>query len=282
MISTKGTFVGVDFGGTNIRAARVADGAMVENHNAPTPSCPERMEDTLQALINVTASVLDSRVEGIGVGVPSVVDRERGIVYNVANVPYWEEVPLKALLEERFSLPVRIDNDANCFAIAERYFGEGRETDNFVGLTLGTGLGGGIVQRGRLLADANCGSGEFGHIPYLDKEIEYYCSGSFFMHAYGISGKEMYQRALQGDRVALDAYRKLGAHLSVAVQIVMLAVDPEMIVFGGSVAAAHALFEESLREGLRRFRFPQSVEKLQIRYSQLKHAGVLGAVSLWY
>lgn len=281
-MSMNGTYVGVDFGGTNIRAARVTNGVMVENHNAPTPANPRSLDETLQALINVIASVVSEEVKGIGVGVPSVVDRENGIVYDVANVPYWDEVHLKDILQERFSLPVFINNDANCFAIAERYFGAGQDTENFVGITLGTGLGGGIIQRGRLLEDANCGSGEFGHIPYRDHEVEYYCSGSFFSHVYGITGKEMYQRVLQGDEIALDAYRRLGSHLAEAVKIVVLAVDPEMIVFGGAVATAHRYFEESMELGLADFRFPRAIKKLRICYSGLKHAGVLGAVSLCY
>lgn len=281
-MSMNGTYIGVDFGGTNIRAARVTNGVMVENHNAPTPLNPKGREDTLNALINVIASVMNEDVQGIGIGVPSVVDREKGIVYNVANIPYWDEVPLKEIIGQRFSLPVFINNDANCFAIAERYFGEGKDVQNFVGITLGTGLGGGIIQKGQLLADANCGSGEFGHVPYLEHDIEYYCSGSFFMHVYGISGKEMYQRALQQDKIALGAYERLGRHLSEAIKIIILTVDPAMIVFGGSVAVAHPLFEKSMRAGLADFRFPRSVEKLKICYSQLKHAGVLGAVSLCY
>lgn len=77
----------------------------------------------------------------IGIGVPSVVDREKGIVYNVVNIPHWEEVHLKEILEACFSVPVYVDNDANCFALGERIFGEGKTVDNFVGLTLGTGLG---------------------------------------------------------------------------------------------------------------------------------------------
>lgn len=281
-MSKNGTYIGVDFGGTNIRAARVTNGIIVENHNAPTPLHPRNREETLDALLNVIASVVNHEAEGIGIGVPSVVDKERGVVYNVANIPYWEEVPLKEILEDRFSLPVCINNDANCFAIAERYFGEGQDVENFVGITLGTGLGGGIIQHGCLLEDANGGAGEFGHIPFREHTLEYYCSGSFFMHVYGITGKEMYRRALEDDRIALNAYRKLGYYLSVAVKVIVLTVDPEMIVFGGSVAGAHSLFECGMREGLADFRFPRSMEKLSIRYSRLKHAGVLGAASLCY
>ena len=79
-------------------------------------------------------------------------------------------------------MPVYVDNDANCFALGERIFGEGKTVDNFVGLTLGTGLWGGIIQNGMLLADANCGSGEFGMIPYHGQIMEYFCSGSYFMN----------------------------------------------------------------------------------------------------
>ena len=75
----------------------------------------------------------------IGIGVPSVVDREKGIVYNVVNIPHWEEVHLKEILEARFSVPVYVDNDANCFALGERIFGDGKTVDNFVGLTVGYG-----------------------------------------------------------------------------------------------------------------------------------------------
>ena len=99
---------------------------------------------------------------------------------------------MKEILEACFSVPVYVDNDANCFALGERIFGEGKTVDNFVGLTLGTGLGGGIIQNGKLLADANCGSGEFGMIPYQGQILEYFCSGSYFMNVWGVDGKEMY------------------------------------------------------------------------------------------
>lgn len=273
-------YIGIDLGGTNMRAGRVREGRMVANRVCPTPKEPKDMQETVDALTGLIESVWDEAVEGIGIGVPSVVDRRRGIVYNVRNIAHWAEVPLGELLEARFQVPVTIDNDANCFALGERYFGEGRDCGNFVGLTLGTGLGGGIVQRGRLLADANGGSGEFGEIPYRDDVLEYYCSGSYFKHVWGVDGKTMHERAVGGDPEALDAYRQFGAHLAAAVKIVMLAVDPEMIVFGGSVAADHALFEESLYSHLLPFAYPHSVKKLKIRFSTMEHPGIWGAASL--
>ena len=265
-----------------MRAAKVTDGVIVKQQIMPTPRKAKNCEDTIEALINVIAEVMDADVLAIGIGVPSVVDRRLGIVYNVANIPYWEEVHLKDILTSRFSVPVYVDNDANCFALGERLFGEGQTIPNFVGLTLGTGLGGGIIQQGKLLDDANCGSGEFGEIPYKEHNLEYYCSGSYFMNEWHINGKEMHERAMQNDPIALEAYRQLGLHLSVAVKIVVLTLDPQLLVFGGSVAEAHSLFEASLKEGLKDFPYPNSINRLQIRYSNLQNAGILGAASLCY
>lgn len=278
----KVSYIGVDLGGTNMRAGRVTDGVLSAYQSMPTPKEAKSSQETVEALAKLICSVWDSSVKAIGIGVPSVVDRKRGIVYNVTNIPHWKEVPLKDILEAGFSVPVAIDNDANCFALGERYFGEGRSFDNFVGLTIGTGLGGGIVQRGRLLADANCTSGEFGEIPYKDHVLEYYCSGTYFMNCWGIDGKEMYERAQRNDPDALAAYRDLGVHIAAAIKIVVLTVDPQMIVFGGSVSAAHWLFEESMYENLAGFPFPNSIKNLQIRFSTLENPGIWGAVSLCY
>ncbi len=281
-VETKDAYIGVDLGGTNMRAGRIAGDRLVAQGSAPTPKGTVGREETLEALIGLIRSVWDESVAAIGIGVPSVVDRERGIVYNVVNIPHWEEVRLGEILEDRFSVPVFVDNDANCFALGERIFGDGKEVDNFVGLTLGTGLGGGIIQKGKLLSDANCGSGEFGMIPYQGQVLEYFCSGSYFMNVWGVDGKEMYSRAMRKDERALEAYRQLGIHVAAAIKIVVLTVDPEMIIFGGSVAAAHELFEESMREELKDFAYPNSMRKLKIRFSRLEYPGLFGAASLCY
>ncbi|MGM9797976.1 MAG: ROK family protein [Parabacteroides sp.] len=274
--------IGVDLGGTNMRAGRIYGQALEAKASFPTPTHAQTQEETIEALIRVIEAVWNDSVEAIGIGVPSVVDRSQGIVYNVVNIPHWEEVPLKAILESRFGVPVLVDNDANCFALGERIFGVGQEYANFVGLTIGTGLGGGIIQQGKLLADANCGSGEFGTLPYKERTLEYYCSGSFFQNVYGVSGKEMSERALRGDAEALAAYRQLGFYVADAIKFVVLTVDPEMIVFGGSVAEAHALFEQSMREGLQDFPYPNSIKRLKICFSTLRHSGLFGAASLCY
>lgn len=275
-------YIGVDLGGTNMRAGRVENDCLVAQASERTPKSPKDTAETIDLLERVIRSVWTPDVSAIGIGVPGLVDRQNGIVYNLVNIPHWDVVPLREILEARFGTRVVIDNDANCFALGERVFGVGRQYENFVGLTLGTGLGGGIIQRGRLLADSNCGSGEFGMMPYRDNILEYYCSGSYFMNIWNVDGKTMYERAQKGDAEALEAYRQLGEHIAAAVKIVMLAVDPEMIVFGGSVAAAHELFEESLWENLRDFAYPNSVKRLRIFFSEMENPAILGAASLCY
>ena len=275
-------YIGVDLGGTNMRAGRVENDCLVAQASERTPKSPKDTAETIDLLERVIRSVWTPEVSAIGIGVPGLVDRQNGVVYNLVNIPHWDVVPLREILEARFGVRVVIDNDANCFALGERVFGVGRQYENFVGLTLGTGLGGGIIQQGRLLADSNCGSGEFGMMPYRDNVLEYYCSGSYFMNVWGVDGKTMYERALKGDAEALEAYRQLGEHIAAAVKIVMLAVDPEMIVFGGSVAAAHALFEKSLWENLRDFAYPNSVKRLRIFFSEMENPAILGAASLCY
>jgi len=275
-------YIGVDLGGTNIRAGRIINDMIEEQNQAKTPKDAKDEWATIESIKEVIRSVMNDQVVAIGIGVPSVVDREKGIVYNVSNIPHWEEVHLKKILEEEFEMPVYLDNDANCFALAERYAGVGRDFEHFVGLTIGTGLGGGIIQQGKLLKDANCGSGEFGELPYKDYNVQYYASGSFFSNVYGIDGGEMFLRAKQQDPEALEAYRQFGKYLGEAIKIIVLTLDPQMIVFGGTVAEAHLFFEEAMNENLQDFLFPTSIKNLRLFFSEIEHPGILGAASLCY
>ncbi len=122
-------------------------------------------------------------------------------------------------MESEFNVPVFIDNDANCFAVGERLYGKGRQYENFVGLAIGTGIGAGIINRGRLLEDSNCGSGEFGEISYKDKRYEDYCSGLFFKNKYNIDGKTLCKKAKNNNRAALKIFEDFGYHLGNAIKL---------------------------------------------------------------
>ena len=271
--------IGIDMGGTTIKGGLIEGEFMVRQVSADTQA-QAGGDITLNILKGVIRQLKNSNTKAIGIGVPSVVDKNKGIVYNVQNIKDWEEVHLKDLLEAEFNIPVYIDNDANCFAYGEKIFGKGRDFRNFVGITLGTGVGGGIIQNNHLLLDSNCGSGEFGEIPYLDSILEDYCGSSFFVRNANMTGYEAAIKAKQGDLEAIRIYEEYGLHLSMLVKIILLIIDPEAIIFGGSIAKSFDLFEKSMYENLTDFPYPNSVDKIQILTSDLHEIGVLGAGAL--
>jgi glucokinase len=192
------------------------------------------------------------------------------------------EVPLKRILEARYKLPVFVNNDANCFAVGEYYFGKGRGVSSMVGLTIGTGLGGGLIINGKLFAGYNCGAGEIGLLPYRDNVLEYYCSGSFFKNVHGLDGLQVFEAAVRGDVQALQLYEELGGHVGQAMKAVMYAYDPELCVLGGSVSQAYAWFRDAMWAEVRTLVYAKSVERIRIEVSDLKNSGILGAAALYY
>ncbi len=275
------SIIGIDLGGTNIKGGVVADSVLGSVQSVPT-CASEGGDVTLGVLKELIRSLLASAPQcgGIGIGVPSVIERRDGIAFNVMNIRGWEEVHLKTILEEEFGLPVFVDNDANCFALGEYRYGKCRGIENFVGITLGTGVGGGIIQHGHLLDDANCGSGEFGELPYLDSRIEDYCASRFFTDRCSRTAFELSQAARQGDLEALDAYRQYGRHLAVLVKMILYVIDPQAIVLGGSISKSFDLFEQSMMENLADFSYPGSLKKLRILISDNNECGILGAAAL--
>jgi glucokinase len=231
-------------------------------------------------IFDVIDDVLDPGVSGVGIGVPSIVDVERGIVFSVENIPSWREVPLKDLLEKRFGVPAYINNDANCFALGEFYFGKGRGTRHMVGLIIGTGIGAGVIANGHLYAGANCGAGEIGAIPYKNHTIEYYASGSAFENIHHTSGNDLFLRASRGDAQALDIFAGHGHEIGHAVMTALYAFDPEMIVLGGSVSRAFAFYEKTMYETLSSFAYQSALKRLKIAVSEEPEVAILGAAGL--
>ncbi|MEA4950201.1 MAG: ROK family protein [Petrimonas sp.] len=273
--------IGIDLGGTTIKGGLIEGQNMVEEEVADTRAA-EGGETTFAVLKDIICKLKTDETRAIGIGVPSVVDRAKGIVYHVQNIKDWDEVHLKRMLEEEFHVPVHIDNDANCFAKGERIYGLGRNFENFVGITLGTGVGGGIIQKGNLLSDANCGSGEFGEIPYLDGILEQYCGSFFFINNYNTTGYEVARKAEQNDKKALEIMHEYGKHIAVLVKMIVLTVDPQAIIFGGAIANSLSLFKESMYGHLIDFPYPNSIKNLKIVKSELNHPGILGAAALCY
>ena len=124
---------------------------------------------------------------------------------------------------------------------------------NIVGLIVGTGLGAGLVLNDRLYGGRNCGAGEFGMMPFRDHNYEYYCSGQFFKNEYGMSGEEVAKKAELGDTTALKIFSQFGSNLGEAIKVIMLAVDPEIIILGGSVSKSYQFFKDNMWKSIRKF-----------------------------
>jgi glucokinase len=272
--------LGVDLGGSWVRAGKVRNG-IVENNVSRRISGKETKDVVLGEVFEAIDQVVDPEISGIGFCVPSVVDVKEGVVRSVENIPSWHEVRLREALEGRYGVPAFINNDANAFAVGELHFGKGRGHRNFVGLTIGTGLGAGVVIEGRLYSGTNCGAGEVGNIPYRGRTLEDYCSGRLFLREGGIPGDILYGRACAGDRHAQDLIASLGCALGDAILILLYAYDPEMIVLGGSVSRAFAWFEAPMRERLKAYAFPHALERLEITCSEIEEVALLGAAAIY-
>lgn len=273
--------IGVDLGATNIRAGLVENARVKKFAENRVPINAVNPYDVVDAIKKTIAEVKVNGVKGIGIGIPSLVDRKQGIVYYVQNIPSWKMVYLKRMLEDHFKIPVYLDNDCNCFAIGERLYGHGQKFENFVGLTIGTGMGAGIVNRGKLIADSNCGSGEFGSIPYLNRIYEDYCSGKFFNIFYKESAEKIAEKATIKDPTSIKAYNEFGRHLGNAIKTMMFTVDPEMVIIGGSIAKSRNLFEAEMLEEVKKFPYPNSLVKFKILFSSLENPAILGAAAMF-
>jgi glucokinase len=273
------SIIGVDLGGTNVRAGLVEDGKLVRVVTAAIRGDGTEAE-VLEDVCGVINPLVGKGLEGLGVGVPSIVDLKEGIVYDVQNIRSWKTVPLKAILERKYGLPCHINNDANCFAAAEKYFGKGKTYDNIVGLIMGTGLGAGIIANGRLFSGANCGAGEFGMIAYLEHNYEYYACGQFFRHVHNASGKEVAERAGQGDPEALAMFTEFGNHLGQAIKAILYAADPEIVILGGSVSRSYGFFKDAMWRAVQDFAYGITVRKIKIEVSEIENIAVLGAAAL--
>ncbi len=273
--------LGIDIGGTNLRVGLVERNCLgrVESINIKKNG---NENEIIQDLISLIRRFMNESIEGIGIGVPSVVNSKEGIAYDVLNIPSWKEVHLKEILEAEFNVPVYVNNDANCFAVGEKYFGKAMNYMNIVGLIIGTGLGSGLILNNRLYAGNNYGAGEFGMIPYLDRNYEYYCSGQFFENEFGLTGEEVFRQAEAGEERALDIFNQFGNHLGEAVKMILFAIDPEVIVLGGSVSKSYKYFEDSMWDSVNKFAFSHSLGTLKIMVSEINNIAILGAAALYY
>ena len=273
--------LGIDMGGTNVRGGLVNESSL-SNIVSRKINAQASVEEVRDQLFSFTDELFHDSVSAIGIGVPGLMNEATELVLDVVNIPSWKKVPLKQWMQERYKVPVVINNDANCFALGEFYFGKGKGYNSMIGLTIGTGMGSGIIINKKLYAGKNGGAGEFGMVPYKDHIMEYYSSGQFFKNIYNTDGETVFKNAQEGNKGALKMYEEMGFHLGNAIKIILYALDVELIILGGSVSHAWSYFKDAMWKEIKTFPFTRALEHLKIEVSEVDNAGILGAAGLCY
>lgn len=273
--------LGIDIGGTSLKIGLVENGVIVNQISRNVDNKATESE-TLLSLLEAIDNIINSDVTSIGIGVPAVVDPLTGIVYDVQNIPSWKKVPLKDIIIKRYNLPVYINNDANCFALGEKIFGKGKDYENFIGLSIGTGIGMGIIINNKLYNGVLCGAGEVGMLPYKDGILEDYSSSLFFLKKYHQTAEELSISANKGNKKALQAYTEFGLHLGECLKSILYMYAPESIILGGSISKSFSLFKEAMELSLKSFAYQKQIENLKIDTSNQEGIAILGAASLCF
>jgi glucokinase len=289
-------YLGIDLGATNIVAALVDDsGLIIRQSDAPTlakrPACKiiEDMAGLSYSLL--TGEGLSQKdIIATGIGVPGLVDPKTGMVHLSPNL-FWEQLPLKDMLLEYLSTPLYITNDANCAALAELFLGVFRSKQSAVLLTLGSGIGGGLILGGKLYIGAHGAAGEIGHmVVQLDGELctcgnrgcfERYASADALTRmSFGtsIAAREVIDAARAGEKDALEVFGRYIYNLSKGIVSIINLYDPEIVALGGGVSLAGDFLLMAVREEVAKHLFLKGYPTAEIVLASLgSEAGVIGA-----
>lgn len=305
--------IGIDVGGTNVKIALVdSKGKIIYSNSIPTRAemgyeyTINNMKEAITELIKETKSD-PKNIESIGFGFPGQIDYQKGIVRLAPNIPGWVNVPIAEIMEKEFGIPTRVDNDVRCAALGELNYGAGQGCDNLICITVGTGIGSGLVINGKLVRGASNAAGEIGHIK-LDMNggplcgcgdrgcLEAFASGPSIValaEEYIKGGKSTKYRELanpditpyivseaakQGDPVAKRIFTIVGEYIGIGLASVVNLLNPEKIIIGGGVAAAGDLLLTPIKESLIKRAMPIAGSAVEIVPAQLGNsAGVIGA-----
>jgi glucokinase len=308
--------VGIDFGGTTVKiglvsaSRRLKSVRVVPTGLVRTPAAfANTVGAALEALVH-EAGLRMSQVAGVGIGAPGPVNAASGVIHSMVNVPGWRDVPLAKLLARRIKRPCIVDNDANCFALAEWRAGAGRGSRHMIGLTLGTGVGGGLILDGALYRGAAGAAGEPGHIVIDPRGPRCGCGRKGCLEAWvGTAaivalGRHAVRRSKRlqsmvrarggalaprmlgiagraGDPHARAAWKTIGARLGIGVTNLVNLLNPDRVVIGGGIANNWSLFAPSMMAAVRREAMPAAGRAVRIVRAEIgDYAGVVGAAVL--
>lgn len=289
--------IGIDLGATFVKMGLVDEKAKVyysrKIHTCHNSEKTKLIESIVNNVIDIVKQS-GTKVLGVGIGVPGPCDSEKGIVHYFPNIKGWDEVPLKAILENKLSLRVELDNDVNAMTLAEFIFGAGMGARHIVCVTLGTGVGGGIIIDGRLYRGGSMVAGEIGHTPVNEKGPLCNCGGIACLERYignryilekvkkifgtRVTLEDVSGLACKGNKKAIAIWTDVAKKLAVALTGVVNLLNPDKIIIGGGVGKAGRLILEPLKKEIRERAMKNHARHVRIVLAKLGYnAGIIGA-----
>lgn len=294
--------IGIDLGATNIKLGLVRNDKIIYKYSLPTRNFGHQAF-LIEALCKNIAAILSEKgiprkdVSGVGIGVPGPVDFARGIVRYFPNIKGWKNVPLRKIMRQKVRMPVYIDNDANLMSLAEARLGAAKGEKNVIGLTLGTGVGAGIMINGGIYRGASFAAGEMGHIPLNERGPRCNCGGAACLERYignryilqnakkvfgkNITLEEVSRLAKAGNKKAARIWDGVAMHLGIGLSGVINFFNPGAVVIGGGVSHAGRLILDKVRRVVRERAMPTHSRAVKILKARLGNdAGMIGAALL--
>jgi len=304
--------IAFDLGGTNLRLAAVtAEGEIIFRTKRDTPKST-KADEILQIIIECACECIDFlknrfEIKMIAAAVPAAVNAKDGIVLKAPNIPCLDGFRFVEALSDILKIRVILENDANAAALGENWLGAAKDFESSICVTLGTGVGGGIIIDGKILRGVDGTAGEIGHIcvePFgalcgcgSNGCVEQYASAkaivrlagelgrefpkSYLRGKFDISAQEIYEAGKQGDKLALEVFRQQGFYLGIALANLINVLNPEVIVIGGGAAAGWDLFVPSLQAEINKRAYREPAERVKIFRAECgDDAGILGVARL--
>lgn len=305
--------IGVDLGGTNLRTAVVGpEGEVHDRHKEPTHAADgwskvvSRLIDNIKRQREIAVRK-EFDVVAVGVGAPGVIQEDKGVVVKSPNFPDWNKLPLKDQLEQALGIPVFIENDANAAALGEQWRGAGRGIRSMILLTLGTGVGGGIILDNKIWHGADGMAGEIGHMTIVPDGrpctcgntgcLEMYASARGIVQSYRealggapavvsgstktLTSEQVYEAARARDGAAVQVMKDMGRTLGIGIASLINIFNPERVLIGGGVKDAWPLFIEATHAEIMKRAFEVPAKRTEIVPTQLgDDAGVVGAAAV--
>jgi glucokinase len=301
-----------DLGGTHLRAGLINENGQILRQVKQSTPVSSNAECVVNALVSCAdelqlQSSSSEKFVSASVVVPGTVNPQNTGVIEAPNLPGLDNFPLKEALERKLDVPVLIENDANAAAVGEMWLGAARGARNVICITLGTGVGGGVILDGKLWRGTEGSAGELGHTsvdPFVGPLckcgstgcLEMFASATAIvrmtreslnaypnstLHTQCLTAAKIYEAAKAGDELALMIFKKVGEYLGVGLANLINILGPEVIVIGGGVANAWDLFEGPMREQINKRAFPSISRSVQVRVAECgDNAGLLGAARL--